>query len=348
MTLVVLGLVVILWYRVGLRYYECPTYNRVYGDLNGKLVSFGSDPMFQHTLKDYYIKGAYNCCCVGAYKNDYVEMCMLKNVLKQGVRFLDFELYSLNNQPVIAASTSDSYHVKETFNSIPFAEALQVVIHYAFSLSTAPNPTDPIFLHLRIRSANPALYSALATMIQTNDPDNRYFLSPEYSYENQHHNLGDVPLQQLKQKIVLIVDGSNPAYKDCAALTEYINMVSQSSALQMLRFYDIKYAPSMAELVESNKTSMTVAIPDRGAQPPNPNSVILRETGCQFLAMQFQTIDTQLEENNVFFDNHRSAFVLKPEALRYVPVELPIPPMQNPDVSYATRTVRADYYQFDM
>ena len=39
-----------------------------------------------------YIKTAYNCCSGGNYKNDYVDLCVLKNILKQGVRGLDFEI----------------------------------------------------------------------------------------------------------------------------------------------------------------------------------------------------------------------------------------------------------------
>jgi hypothetical protein len=74
----------------------------------------------------------------------------------------------------------------------------------------------------------------------------------------------------------------------------------------------------------------------------------MREMGCQMLAMRYQKIDANIEENNVFFDTNNSAFVLKPENLRYIPETIPLPPPQNPELSYATRVVQTDYYKFDI
>jgi hypothetical protein len=49
-----------------------------------------------------------------------------------------------------------------------------------------------------------------------------------------------------------------------------------------------------------------------------------------------------------FFNQSNSAFVLKPEKLRYIPVTIPVPPAQNPEYSYQTRVVEEDYYQFNI
>ena len=72
----------------------------------------------------------------------------------------------------------------------------------------------------------------------------------------------------------------------------------------------------------------------------------MRETGCQLLAMRYQQIDVNVEENDIFFDDSGYAFVLKPENLRYIPVTIPLPPQQNPALSYATRSVQSDFYKF--
>ena len=66
------------------------------------------------TLNQTFIKTAYNCCCSGQFKNDYVNYCALINCAKQGVRALDFTVYSLKGNPVIAASTLQSNEYKET------------------------------------------------------------------------------------------------------------------------------------------------------------------------------------------------------------------------------------------
>ena len=82
---------------------------------------------YNHNLRDYYIKAAYNCCNPGDVANSYVDTCALKNAIKQGARCLDFAIYSVDNNPVVASSTSNSYDVKDTYNSVPFKTAMEVV-----------------------------------------------------------------------------------------------------------------------------------------------------------------------------------------------------------------------------
>ena len=73
----------------------------------------------------------------------------------------------------------------------------------------------------------------------------------------------------------------------------------------------------------------------------------MREMGCQMSAMRYQKPEeTNLEENDIFFDENNSAFVLKPENLRYKPVTIEAPPPQDPKLFYNTRTVKSDYYNF--
>ena len=93
---------------------------------------------------------------------------------------------------------------------------------------------------------------------------------------------------------------------------------------------------------------MTIGIPNKGANPANPSSVVMRETGCQMLAMRYQNIEANVEENDAFFNESNSAFVLKPDPLRYQVVVIESPPPQDPKLSYATRTVSSEYYNFNI
>lgn len=83
------------FYYSRLRSKNCKTMDGIYGDLNGKIKSIDNSDQFNYTFKDYYIKTAYNCCSGGNYKNDYVDLCVMKDLLKQGVRGLDFEIFLL-------------------------------------------------------------------------------------------------------------------------------------------------------------------------------------------------------------------------------------------------------------
>ena len=65
-------------------------------------------------IKDYYILSSYNSCNTGnSPKNNTVSISSLQNVIKQGVRLLDFEIYSINNEPIVSTSTTPTnYYIK--------------------------------------------------------------------------------------------------------------------------------------------------------------------------------------------------------------------------------------------
>ena len=68
--------------------------------------------------------------------------------------------------------------------------------------------------------------------------------------------------------------------------------------------------------------------------------------GVQMIAMCYQNYDSNLEFYEDFFANAGYAFVLKPEALRYVEVTIAEPVKQNPELSYAPRVTKSSYYDF--
>ena len=51
----------------------------------------------------FYVMSSYNTRCGGNTKKDWVSMKPLVEVISQGVRFLDFEVYSNGGKPIIAA-----------------------------------------------------------------------------------------------------------------------------------------------------------------------------------------------------------------------------------------------------
>lgn len=345
-TLVIIFIAFYLYfYYNGLRSKNCSLMGSIYGDLNGKIKSIDNSEQFNYTFKDYYIKTAYNCCSGGNYRNNYVDLCILKDLLKQGVRGLDFEIYSINNKPVICTSTIDSYYVKETFNYINFVDAMNVIRDYAFSTANSPNSLDPIIIHLRIKSTNQDMYKNFAKVLESY---NSILLSKDYDSEFYGKNFGNVELKKLMGKVVIIVDRSNTAFLECPEFYKFINITSNSVFMRALHYYDIKYTPDMNELIDFNKQNMTIGMADKGSNPDNPSSLVMREMGCQLLGMRYQQIDTNIEENDIFFNENGYAFVLKPEKLRYIPVTIPLPPPQNPELSYATRTVQSDFYKFNI
>ena len=335
-----------LYYILNLNSKECSFMENIYSSLDGNIRAINSaDPDCSGNLNDYYIKTAYNACSGGNYKNDFVNICNLKAILKQGVRGLDFQVFSVDNKPVVSTSTQDSVYIKETYNSVPFSDVMNVIQNYGFSGSTAPNYTDPIIIHLRFYSNNQKMYSNLANIFKSYDS---VMLGSQYSFENDGLNLGRQPLLNFKNKIILIVDKTNNSFLQNQEFLEYVNMTSNSVFMRACRYNnDIVNNPDTTELTEYNKTNMTIVLPDNTISPANPSGLLSRTYGCQMVAMRYQYVDNLLEENALFFDGVGYAFVLKPANLRYTAVTIPDPTPQNPQLSYATRNATTDYYSFN-
>jgi hypothetical protein len=302
-----------------------------------------NNPKFKHKLRDYYIASSYNSCCGGDFKNDYVDYVPLKQVIKQGARMLDFEIYSLNSRPVVAASSESSYNLKETYNSLPFDDVMEIISRYAFSSSTCPNPNDPLFIHLRVKSNHEDIYKSMAKSIKSQF--SKRLLGEKYKNEAHGENLGTVPLKEFVGKVVIICDSTNDNFRKVPIFEELVNMTSSSQFMRGLRNYDVTYTHDADELVEYNKKQMTVVIPDLTNESNNMPASLHHKYGCQFVCMSYQTFDENLKYYLTLFNENGHAFILKPKKLRYIPVTIPAPTPQNPQLSYAPRTIQKPYYK---
>jgi len=292
---------------------ECQKMNSLYPSLNNTIRPINNnDPVCRKKLKEYYVKTAYNACSGGDYKNDYVDICNLMAVIRQGVRCLDFEIYSVNNQPIVSTSTIKNFHVKETYDSVPFSTVMSTIQNYAFASGTCPNYTDPLFIHLRIKSKNQRMYENLSRIFQTYS--NR-MLGSSFSYNASSGSLANASLLSLQNKIIVIVSKENTDFMNNAPLMEFVNMLSNSIEMRMYRYKyfenNMNNIDSKNELETFNKSNMTIVLPNNGNLPDNPDAKLCRKFGCQFVAMIFQQPDEQLREYNSFFDRAGYAFAPK-------------------------------------
>jgi len=299
----------------------------------------------KYLLRDYYIMTAHNCCAVNKFRNSFVSKTALKTCISQGYRCLDFEIYSVNNKPVISVSSKKDYNIKGTYNTIDFADALNIINSSAFS-SGAPNSNDPLIIHLRIKSNNNAIYDIMAEDVR-NNIDNFRILGPKFSYEFNGRNIGRVPLLLLTGKVIIVIDKTNTDYQN-TKLDEYINIASNSVFMRGLRDYDVTYNPDFQELTEFNRKNITLTMPDLSPTNKNLNPAIHMSYGCQLIGMNIQNKDDNLKFYIDFFQNKGKAFVLKPENLRFIQKLMSAPTTQDPKLSYATREVKDDYYSFNM
>lgn len=343
--MVILSVAIYVYFKSRFVTTRCNNIDNLYEDF-GKIRSLDpQDPNVNgFLLRDFYVKTAYNCCAIGEFKNSFVSDCILKQVIRQGVRCLDFEIYSIDNSPVIAVSTQDDdYFIKESFNYVKFSDAMRIVNDYCFSGSNCPNPNDPVILHFRIKSNNDKMYSTMTDILL--DKLQTRLLGNEYNNENHGENLGGLPINNFMGKVIIIVDRINNKYEK-TTLDEYVNQASNSAFMRALRNYDVVYSPDTSELTEYNRKNMTLTMPDISSSVNNVKSQLHMNYGCQLVAMSYQNYDEQLEYYETFFGKKGHAFVLKPKPLRYVPVVIKKPNDQKKELSYANRNVNADYYGF--
>ena len=291
-------------------------------------------------LRNFYIKTAVNCCCLGEWKNNYVDTVALKSAISQGYRCLDFEIYSDNNKPVVAASTKPSFYYKETYNSILFLDAMTTLSQNAFT--KAPNGTDPLFINLRIKSNNTKIIPDIVAAINTQFGDR--LLGADYNYLYGGNNLGQMPISGLMGSVIIMADLSNPMCTDKdLPLFQIINIGSNSPFLHQLQYeMGVKNTPDMDALIDFNKKNMSIVFPDDPFKE-NINFNVASAFGCQFIGMMTQLKDISLEIYNKAFNDNGSAFILKPPELCYQPIVLETPPPQNPALSLAGRNYSTDY-----
>ena len=102
--------------------------NETLNDFETRISSVNpGDASKQHNLRDYYIMSSYNSCANGDFKDGYVSLDALKYVIKKGARVLDFEIYNIDGNPVVACSTSNSFDFKGSYNSIPFGDIVDTI-----------------------------------------------------------------------------------------------------------------------------------------------------------------------------------------------------------------------------
>lgn len=285
----------------------------------------------KYPLRDFNIKTAYNCCALDTMSESYVDLCALKMCLGQGVRCLDFEIYSRNNIPVIATSSKEEITSANSFNHVAFKEALNLINRTAFEQALVPNANDPLIIHMRIMSENSQMYKELAKNIDIEIDKNR-LLGVDYSYASYKTNFGETTLHNLLGKVIFIVNNNINIYES-TELYEYVNASSKSEYMRFMRVKDLNNFDSQ-NVKLYNRTRMTVLLPDITTKGDNIDSIDAQSEGVQIIGMSFQTQDENLKIYNSYFENAKSAFVLKDEHLR--------------NSLNSTRTVTEDYFELEV
>jgi len=167
-------------------------------DLTNKIQNANSN-ITNMPLCQYCIKGSYNSAMTGNNMN----VDMIKYVINRGCRFIDFEVYLIDNVPTVAYSVDPLYAIIETANNILLDTVFTTAITTAFS-GKCPNKSDPLFIQLRVKSNDPAIFPAIA-------------MSVDAALATRLYDETITPstlLSDVMGKVVLIIDtSSSPGWK---------------------------------------------------------------------------------------------------------------------------------------
>jgi len=270
-------------------------------------------------LSQYCIKSSYN----SAISGKYVSENMLINVIKQGCRFIDFEIVydASNNAPYVAYTTDASFQTIDSKNKILLDKLLICAVNHGFSIS-APNIKDPLLIQLRIKSNNPNVYKAVAKSVHAT-------LSNKLFTKRFDAN---TTLDDIMGKVVLIMDKtihlnyrSNTKCltndKDCYDLTQFIQLESGSELMKKDSYASLlKQKTYPIYINDDDKTTniynMHIAEPDTKDKNPNLSDFVLGY-GAQIVTSCFYKDDDELKKYEKFFSDNDYAFVPMSTAIKY-------------------------------
>lgn len=301
-----------------------------------------------YSLRDFYIASSLNSCCSGSGDiYTYVGLDPLKAVIAHGARALDFEVFSVEGAPVVSTSLGKTNSLKATLNAVSFDDAMVTAARYAFNSGGCPNAADPLIINIRM-STSKDVYQSMANSIRKAFGSNH--ILPHDPHDSNGENVGSLPMSSLiasgenSAKVIVFCTGYEDKYRGNEDFYSLISGSGSGIFIRKLSHYDVLYgAGNEPELTEYNKKNMSLVVPQAGEEVSIKASIPMHY-GCQMVFMDYSQPDTNFAMMMMFFNEAGSAFVLKPELQRYIPVTISAPPPQNPDLSYAPKTLTKPYF----
>ena len=333
MLVVILIIFIILAYasnQTSLQTKNCTKITKVFPTTATYNISTMGTTIDTKKLSELFIKTAYNCCCSGKFKNDYVDICALQNCANYGVRALDFQVYKLNGKPIISASTVNEIQYKEIYNYLDFNDTM-LQVNKMF-MTTTSNNTEPLFLIFRVYSKVKETYDQMFTSLNstfgsTNGSKNIIYLTSD---------LPNTTFNQIKGKVIILVEYSCIATTnepECKTAFESSSLY-QMSALHLNGSNNKVYRESelidgrislndYAEWFKTNANYLNIIYPNVQTSSSNYDFITSGfNNGISFIGLNFQTNDSYLTLLNTADSSDTppiingfggAAFKLKPE-----------------------------------
>lgn len=289
-----------------------------------RLSSLDYATMGNMRIGDYYIESAYNAAHSGYQMLDYTSEKVVLSILQCGVRYLEFNVFNsefgANAYPVVSMGYKTG-EWKMMINDTPLELILEIIANNAYKIfdgeEGVDNPDDPLFIGLNLNTnSNLDCLNLIAYLIT------KYFndrlLPNKYSYQNSD-DIADIKISQLMGKLVIFAsDGFQGS-----GLEEIVNYSwdnptkNPDHKLQRLHYSELtKVGFNKKDLIEFNRKGFTIITPHKEGDffNTNYNPLLAFELGCQFVSMEYQYIDGNMDYYITKFKEH--ALIVKDDSIR--------------------------------
>ena len=258
-------------------------------------------------LKEYVIKASYNTAITG----NYVNLDMIKYVLSRGCRFIDFEVLFFDDKAVVSTTSDPNYIVIDTENVVPLSSALSAAVSQGFS-RPSPNFEDPLFIHLRVKSKDAAVYKRIGKAVD--------FALKHKLYKGKIDQ--NTKLSDIMGKVVLVFDKTadrdyrkhtkcSPGEKNCYSLDNFISLESGTEILSNQNYSQIlnKKNKQLTICDDSNLATdvdnYRLALPDKksdNVRNPGIENMIMNHI-IQIVPYRFYIKGDEIDEYETFFND---------------------------------------------
>jgi hypothetical protein len=315
-TILLIALLSWIFHKIGLQKESCQKLDVAYPEAQNSTYFNGinsikseAQALFDNsnsTLINYFVKSSYNSCCGDEYKNNFVDLCALKKCIFNGFRFLDFEIYSYNNDPIVASSTANNNFIKETYNALLLSEVLNTITENAFDADATKTNchNDPLILNFRVMSTNVTMLEKMSDLLEE-----YLVIRSNFNYSLLTSKEADVLNTRMKAlyKTIIIICDFNPdtgildKYPTNSKLTKlknYINLKAKGNYCNIYRVRDVDTKKGTPQFLDETKQKFTIVLPNLENSKINFYSLTSFQNGCQAICMKNQNNDTNLTGYN--------------------------------------------------
>ena len=294
-------------------------------------------------LCDFYIASAFRPYVGKNQYFQYTDLSITQKIIESGARSIYVDVFNdsmgVDANPVLSTGIRKGQW-KLSLNTIPFEDLCKLISTICFNAGYVNNYDDPFILMLNLHvNGNINCLNKIRDNIYKYF--RRYILSNKYTYGKV--NMSQVQMKFLKQKLLIFSSGGYEHSK----LEEFINQSWNKDGLKKISYEalypNIEYSEVIKvdgnALKNYNKNNMSIITP---TETFNINNIATKNydghnfwlTGCQFVCINYQLIDTDLSTYITKF--RYNSFIPKEETLRGAPVDT------RPDIPENKGTNSAD------